>query len=252
MNEASHSTVAKKKLKLGKNCVFLSDNSDSDSSVGSFFLKRTTEMRKNRNNTLSVPVKTVPTTKQVITPDLTNVHSKSSANRHQDSLNGVGDITSLQGRLPKVIDLTGNSGKLELPGPLLADMKEQNNVFWTYDPRGCSTSNLDGAYYCPDCSCPYHYCTQITFGDVVTTQVEFLLKEKNDPTKLTYDWLKKQFRGIYWTCVHHKMMINSIAFPKGYTFPLTGVLPACIELSHLNKLYRKYGAVCSENRDRND
>ena len=108
---------------------------------------------------------------------------------------------------------------------------------------------MDTAYYCSQCKCPYHYCAKITFGDVVTRQVEYLLKEKNEPSKITYDWLELKFRGIYWNCVHHKIMINSIPFPDGYSFPSYGSLPSCIKLVYLNRLFRKYGKVCDENRD---
>ena len=250
--------VVKKKPRLDtKKMVFLEDSSDSDSSVGSFFLKRTTEMRE-QNNNQATSLKKTPTKQIVTPPDMTVVYGRSSATREEPYNHGredttetsrMMDITHLKKTWSKVIDLTGNSGKPELPGPRLQEMKEQNNVYWTYDPRGVPTREMDTAYYCSQCKCPYHYCAKITFGDVVTRQVEYLLKEKNEPSKITYDWLELKFRGIYWNCVHHKMMINSIQFPDGYSFPSYGSLPSCIKLVYLNRLFRKYGKVCDENRD---
>ena len=191
------------------------------------------------------------------TPDMIVVHGRSSANREEPYDRGredttetsrMMDLTRLKRTWSKVIDLTGNSGKPELPGPRLEEMKESNNVYWTYDPRGVSESEMDTAYYCSQCKCPFHYCAKITFGEIVTKQVEYLLKEEKPI--ITYDWLELKFRGVYWNCVHHKMMINSIPFPDGYSFPSYGILPSCIELVFLNRLFRKYGQVCDENRDK--
>jgi hypothetical protein len=252
-NHATQSNVPKKKkpkLFTQKHQVFLCDSSDSDSSVGSFFLKK-------RNSSSCTSVKRSPPVQEVSTPDMTVVHNRSSARREEaydygradtTETSRMMDVTRLKKSWTKVIDLTGTSDEPELPGPLFSEMKEQNNVFWVYDPRGVPISKLDTAYYCPQCKCPFHYCAVITFGDVVTTQVEFLLVNQLDPKMLTYDWLEKQFRAVYWSCVHHKMMMNSIPFPRDYNFPSNGILPACIEKSHLKKLFIKYGAKCDKNR----
>ena len=249
--------VAKKKPKLHPQKRVFLDSSDSDSSVGSFFLKRSAEMRTRTHTTnLASSSKKTPTKQILVTPDMSVVHGRSSATREEPYDHGrddttetsrMMDVTRLKKTWSKVIDLTGNSGKPELPGPRLLEMKEQNNVYWTYDPRGVPTSEMETAYYCSQCKCPFHYCAKITFGDVVTRQVEYLLKEQKP--KVTYDWLELKFRSVYWNCVHHKMMINSIPFPDGYSFPSYGVLPSCIELVYLNGLFRKYGKVCDENRD---
>ena len=250
-------TVAKKKPRLvAKKSVFLTESSDSDSSLGSFFLKRSAEMRQPNSKTATSSKKT-PTKETVDTPDMIVVHGRSSATREEPydlgredttKTSRMMDLNRLKRSWSKVIDLTGNSGKPELPGPRLADMKEDNNVYWTYDPRGVATNNMDTAYYCSECKCPFHYCAKITFGEIVTKQVEYLLKEQK-PT-ITYDWLELKFQGAYWNCVHHKMMINNIPFPDSYSFPSYGVLPSCIELVFLNRLFRKYGEVCDENRDK--
>ena len=248
--------VAKKKPKLVlKKKHFFADSSDSDSSIGSFFLKRSAEMRRSDNNQATSSKKSPP--KEILTPDMIMVNGRSSATREESYDRGredttetsrMMDITRLKRTWSKVIDLTGNSGKPELPGPRLADMKEDNNVYWTYDPRGVASDDMDTAYYCSECKCPFHYCAKITFGEIVTKQVEYLLKEQK-PT-ITYDWLELKFRGVYWNCVHHKMMINNIPFPDGYSFPSFGILPSCIELVYLNRLFSKYGEVCDKNRDK--
>ena len=149
--------IVKKKPKLdAKKMIFLDDSSDSDSSVGRFFLKRTAEMRQTQNNN-QVSSSKKPSTKQIVTPDMTVVHGRSSATREEPYDRGredttetirMMDVTRLKRTWTKVIDLTGNSGKPELPRPRLEDMKEHNNVYWTYDPRGVATSEMDTAYYC--------------------------------------------------------------------------------------------------------
>jgi hypothetical protein len=250
--------VKKKKSKLRKKeTIFLDDSSsDSDLSVGSFFLKRSADMKKAESNCSSASKKRP--SEVVVTPDMSIVHGRPGAtspeaydNSRQDTTetSRMMDITRLKRTWTKVVDLTGTSGELELPGPTLADMKEQNNVFWTYDLRGVPTSDIDTAYFCPECKCPYHYCAKITYGEVVTRQVEWLLKN-NPPSHLTYDWLDLKFRGVYWNCVYHKMLFNNIPFPDGYHFPSFGLLPTCIEKKYLRKLFNKYGERCDKNRHR--
>jgi hypothetical protein len=245
----------KKKPKFAaRRTIFLDDSSDSsDSSVGSFLLKRNTDMKRGNLKRDDSPKKLPP--KEVVTPEMMVVHGRSSATAEEDYNYGredttktsrMMDVTHLKRTWTKVINLTGTSGEPELPGPRLQDIKEANNVYWTYDPRGVPNNKIDTAYYCTDCKCPFHYCAKITFGAVVTTQVEYLIKEEKPD--LTYDWLELKFRGVYWTCVHHKMMINKIPFPDGYNFPSFGALPACIELVYLRRLFRKYGEVCDSNR----
>jgi len=216
-----------------KKTIFAVDSSDSDSSVGSFFLKRSAEMRGTKKKQKTTSTNESPNN-HVVTPSTIVIKSSTSANKGSP-----------------VIDLTGSTGKPELPGPVLSLLKEQNNVYWTYDPLGIpKEEDLDWAYYCRECRCPFHYCAQHMFGKVVTEQVEYLLKEKNEPDDITYDWLKVTFYKVYWDLVHHKKMMNLSPFPPGYTFPTHNCPPACIKLIYMNNLFRKYGKVCSRNRDK--
>ena len=144
MNEEVPNVVKKKPKLDAKKMVFLDDSSDSDSSVGSFFLKRTAEMRQVQNSNQATSSKKPSTPKRIlVTPNLTVVHGRSSATREEPYDRGrqdttetsrMMDLTRLKRSWTKVIDLTGTSGKPELPGPRLEDMKEENNVYWTYDP----------------------------------------------------------------------------------------------------------------------
>ena len=259
MNEKRKLTKKKPDLQdtrkpINREITFLSDSSDS--SFGSFFERKRAKLDAERKS--FAKKKTPPLF--ISTPTLAVVgRTSATMAEHYDhsredttETSRMMDLTRGRRTWSKVIDLTNDTTTNLLPGPRLQDMVDKNHVYWTYDPRGVHSSDVDTAHYCSECKCPYHYCAKLTYGDLVTDQVEYLLKEMNDPSKITYELIQTKFRGIYWNCVHHKMMMNSIPFPDGYKFPTNGVLPSCISLCNLNKLFRRYGQICDENRDKDD
>ena len=155
----------------------------------------------------------------------------------------VVDLIHRRSTWSKVIDLCHETVHHPgLPGAHLSQMKVQNNVFWTYDPRGVDHSVMDDEFYCVHCHCPYHYCANRVFGEMCTTHLSYLIKQEDDERDITTGGMKDTFKVVYWEMVQAKMMMNKVPFPSKYDFSTDEPLPRCIKDGALRSFIREYNS----------
>ena len=131
-----------------------------------------------------------------------------------------------------------------LPGTPFETLKKENELFFTYDPRG--SKEVDDRY-CPHCKCPKSYCSETVFGQVVKKQLMFFIDEIGGPKNndVNGDSTFYNFQKIYSEEVHHKMLTNGIEVPTGYDFHTLITLPDCVFNGSMKEVIKK----CTETKE---
>jgi hypothetical protein len=119
----------------------------------------------------------------------------------------------------EIIDLT-------VPSSLLA-IREQNKVYFSYDPRGVSIDNVPDDY-CQDCRCPKPYCADKVFGIHCNQYMERMIG------RMGFDYYQRE-RDLLWDYHSHyvcmlemKLSFNNIRVGN-FSFDRDAELPSCVK-----------------------
>ena len=154
-----------------------------------------------------------------------NMMLSKSANRRKLRSTPRPHKRSKQDCRPKVIiDLT-------TPAPL-SSIRQQNQVFFSYDPRGVSVNNIP-ADYCHDCRCPAPYCADIVFGIHCNQAMERLIG------RMGFNYHRRE-KDILWDYHSHyvntlemKLSFNNIRVGN-FSFDRDAELPMCVKKGSYN------------------
>ena len=87
-----------------------------------------------------------------------------------------------------------------LKGTPYCQIRNENSLFYSYNPRGVEGKKKLPNDYCQFCQCPRQYCANTVFGKVCADDVEFLLYRNchNGPIDSTHGaGLKEHFQSAY-------------------------------------------------------
>jgi hypothetical protein len=110
-------------------------------------------------------------------------------------------------------------------------IRNNNRLFFSYDPRGVPVQNDLPKDYCPDCRCPLPYCSNIVMGKEVEEHVRFLT---NDDRRgrcghdLRYVAVEATVKKAFSHQINHRMLNNGIRYVEGFN-PYQGhCIPKCM------------------------
>lgn len=141
----------------------------------------------------------------------------------------------------EVIDLTDDDDI-----PLMADIRKNNELFFTYDPRGI-WSDRDKPDYCSECGCPKNYCANTVFGKECMIRSEYILigKKKCNVDKMD---VLSTLSHVYSDAVQAKARTNMIVDIFEHECYESLLLPNCILEETASVLIKKV----TDYKDKND
>ena len=133
--------------------------------------------------------------------------------------------TTLVGKV--VIDLTKSD--------TIGELRSNNALFYSYDPRGRQIKHEEKDLFCNLCKCPKLYCAEKVFGEMCYKHVEHLVAKLGFDVIDTQLMVIQHFNRTYTELVHHKMMWNHISFAK-YNTRMYVPVPDCMRLASLRRI----------------
>ena len=114
-------------------------------------------------------------------------------------------------------------------------IRKENNLYFTYDPRGVENDDDLPKDYCIECRCPTPYCAEKMFGKHLYKYMEILIG------RMGFDYYKKE-KDIHWDILSHyinmlemKLCFNNIALGD-WKLDNHTLLPMCIKQGSYRKL----------------
>jgi hypothetical protein len=123
----------------------------------------------------------------------------------------------------EIIDLTAP--------PSIESIRLNNNIYFTYDPRGLANNTTLPVGYCRHCRCPEPYCADKMFGKYCYQHMERLVSRMGfDYYRLERD-IKWDFISQYMNLLEMKLTFNNIVI-RNWKLDKDMEFPLCVSQGH--------------------
>lgn len=154
-------------------------------------------------------------------------HGGSTSNRNKRRKGSTSTIRhNINFRSIEIVDMTRP--------PSIQEMKNDNQLFYTYDPRGVPEEEVTDAH-CKHCRCPTMYCAEKVFGDFAYKHVEMMVSKRGFEEYEKECDICWEFMESYVTHIHSKMVWNGISL-SNVDFDKDIVLPKCMKKGSMAKI----------------
>ena len=125
----------------------------------------------------------------------------------------------------------------DIPSPLSL-IKQQNKIYYIYDPRGYPTEPLP-LNYCRYCRCPMVYCSEVVFGVMSLNHAKTLAYSPGPHCTLEKEDMKELFDRAFTKLVFAKLRWNGfdLSVKETETSFRSLKIPRCVKKQSLKKIF---------------